>query len=554
LYRQALELDPASTQTLTLLGTIHLQRGAYEVGLTWIDTSLAQAPAQPIALNSRAAAFNQMGRFAEALRDAEQALTLKLDFAAAHTNRGDALRGIGRLQEALVSYQSAARVDPRYIPAFNNAGALLLMLGAPDSALGLYDHVARLFPDSADAHANRAAALLALRDFAGALAASERALSLKANHAQAHQNRAVALRDLGRFDESLAAFDAALAAAPRSAQAHNYRAALLERLERFDEAAKGYDNAAVLGDREAPLNMALLHLKRGNFTAGWRAYEARWSASRMPRRETGAPLWLGETPLQGKTLLLHAEQGFGDTIMFARYALLAKAQGARVLLEVQPPLASLMKSLDSGIEINSRGSPLPAHDLQTPLMSAPLAFRTTLETIPAKTPYLSADPAKVEASRTKLGERTRPRIGFVLSGGAGARNDHERSIDAAVFAPLFDLGAEFHCLQPDLRDADRAALASRANVTPHHPADFAETAALASCMDLIVTVDTATAHLAGALNLPMRIMLSKVADYRWLLDREDSPWHPSAKLYRQAQPNDWAPVIARIAQDIKALR
>lgn len=557
LYRQALEMAPENPVTLTLIGTAYLQRKNYDEGLRWINASLEQAPDQPIALNSRAAALIEQRRHAEALHDLDKAIALKPDFAAAHNNRGNALKALGLRDEALASYDKAIAADANFTMALINAGALLTEMNAPEAALLRLDQAVARAPASVEAHVNRAAALLKAMRFEDALAASERALALDPNHPLAHNNRAIALRDLDRIDEALAEFAKAITGAPQNAQMHNFHGALLERSERYDEALASYDAAMALGDADGAFNRALLKLKLGAFEEGWRLYESRWSTSRITekRRTFDAPLWLGGDDLRGKTILLHMEQGQGDAIQFCRYASMVEAKGARVILEAHPSLVTLFRSLSPSIEIIERGTPAPAFDFHCPLLSLPLAFGATLETIPARTPYLAASPEKTAQWRDRLGAKHAPRVGFCIVGGAVAQNNRERSIPIETFERLFELDLDFHCLQKEIPPADHQVLKRHARVRTHCAdlKDFSDTAALAANMDLVVSVETAVAHLAGALGLRLWIPLSHTGDFRWLTKREDSPWYPTARLIRQPRPNAWDAVVERIANDLRAI-
>jgi len=490
LYRAVLAARPRHAGALGLMGALSLQRGQYAKALTWLEASLAAEPGQPPALNNRGYALNKLGRHAEALAAFDAALALSPDYAEAHNNRGNALRDLERHAEALAAYERAIALKPDFAEAINNRGNCLQKLKRHAEALAHYERVIALKPD------------LAL----------------------GHLNRGTALTDLGRLDEAEAAYDRAIALNPA------YADALW---------AKG-----------------MLRLLRGDYATGWRLYHWRWQ-----RPESGSPspamtqrLWLGETSPAGRTLLLHAEQGFGDTIQFARYARLAQAAGARVVMVVQPELKALMAELDPPCELLLPGEAVPAFDLFCPLMSLPLAFKTTLDTVPAQVPYLRAPADRAAGWRQRLGARTRPRVGLVWSGRPTHRNDAHRSIGLDVLRAVLDCGAEFHALQVALREEDRAALARDRRIAVHAQAlrDFADTAALTAEMDLIISVDTAVAHLAGALGKPVWILLPFAPDFRWLLGREDSPWYPTARLFRQPRPDSWPEVIARVAENLTA--
>ena len=321
--------------------------------------------------------------------------------------------------------------------------------------------------------------------------------------------------ELGRLDEARASFDHAVGIRPNFAQAH--------------------------------WNRAQAMLLAGAFARGWREHEWRLAAHPELQRPFAQPLWLGEEPLAGKTLLLHAEQGLGDTIQFCRYAPLAGARGARVVLEVQTSLVDLLRDLPGVSSVVARGDPLPPFVLHCPLPSLPLAFGTTLATIPAQTPYLRVPADRAAAWEARLG-RKRPRVGLVWSGNAGHRRDRSRSIPLYALMPLFDLDATFVSLQKDVRAADQAVLQQTPKLVDVSAGleSFADTAALIGELDLVIAVDTSVAHLTGALGKRLWLLLPAAPDWRWLTGRDDSPWYPTARLFRQNDARAWGPVVTRV--------
>ena len=290
-------------------------------------------------------------------------------------------------------------------------------------------------------------------------------------------------------------------------------------------------------------NLADCRLLLGDFERGWQEYEWRWKRDQreIKQREFPQPRWSGAEALAGRTILLHSELGLGDTLLFCRYAKEVAARGARVVLEVQPPLVTLLAGLAGVAQIVASGDPLPVFDCHCPLMSLPLAFRTHLGTVPADVPYVRSDPARVAQWRSRLGASAKPRVGLVWSGSVALRND-QRSMALADMLPLVDDRAEWVSLQKELRDADREDLASRAAIRHlgDELRDFSDTAALVDLMDLVVTVDTSVANLAGAMGKKVWILLPyNPHDWRWMLTREDSAWYPTARLFRQPAPGDW---------------
>jgi hypothetical protein len=309
---------------------------------------------------------------------------------------------------------------------------------------------------------------------------------------------------------------------------------------------------------DAHWNEALLRLVRGDFSRGWAKYQWRWKSESLgvSKRNFLQPLWLGAEAIDGTTILLHSEQGFGDTIQFCRYVPLVAARGARVILEVESPLHEIMTNLAGATQVISRGDALPDFDFQCPLPSLPLAFGTRLETIPAATAYLRAPDQTLKNWQARLGPKARPRIGLVWSGRPAHKNDQNRSISLRSLLPLLDIEATFVSLQKDVRSDDAAVLKERNDVLNFGDElkDFSNTAALILQLDLVISVDTSVAHLAGALGAPVWILLPYSPDWRWLLDRDDSPWYPSVRLFRQQQIGNWAGVIDQVKNELRSVR
>jgi hypothetical protein len=301
----------------------------------------------------------------------------------------------------------------------------------------------------------------------------------------------------------------------------------------------------------------LCHLLLGNFKDGWQGYEWRWKnksiKSFKSNRSFPQPLWLGAESLAEKTILLHAEQGLGDTIQFCRYIPLVAQLGAKVILEVQRPLLKLFKDLEGVSQIIAAGDMLPAFDYQCPLLSLPLAFKTELHTIPPIAQHITSDTDKVTKWQTKLGEKTQPRVGLVWSGSAGHQNDHNRSLSLSQLLSHLPSNIEYVCLQKEIRAIDKELLAQHTQIKYFGDAleDFTDTAALCELVDLVISVDTSVAHLAGTLGKPAWVLVTLTPDWRWLLERDDSPWYPSVKVYRQDKANDWNGVLDRARSDLE---
>jgi tetratricopeptide (TPR) repeat protein len=490
IYREILAHIPTHFDALQLMGHLRGQKGQYESAVEFFRQAIKINSKQPLLHYNLGLALQHLNRPEEALGCYNIALALKPDYVEALNNQGMSLHAMHRAEEALVSYDRALALRPDYIEALNNRGTALHVLHRLEQALACYD----------------------------------RTLVLKPDHIAALNNRGMILYDLTRLDEALACYDRAVVLKPDFAAAH--------------------------------WNRSLCQLLTGDFEHGSREFEWRWeSAQQALKRDFTQPLWTGEQSVEGKTILLHAEQGLGDTIQFCRYAQLVAARGATVLLEVQPSLKALLSELKGVTKVFARGELLPAFHYHCPLLSLPLAFSTTLDTIPAEIPYLSSNADRVNEWRFRLGSKTLPRIGLTWSGSSGHRNDANRSIPLAEFAHVLTGDAHLVSLQREVRPADQAILDAHKDIVHfgHELKDFADTAALANLMDVVITVDTAVAHLAGAMGKPVWILLPFAPDWRWLLDREDSPWYPSARLFRPSAVYDRASMIASAQAELGKL-
>jgi len=391
----------------------------------------------------------------------------------------------------------------------------------------------------------------------GALADYEHAIALQADLAEAHCNRGTVLQELGRFEAAIDAHERAIALKPEYADAHlNVGNARLE-CRQLDAALRHYDIAVELRPdfAAARFSRAICLLLSGDLDRGFKDYEWRWQNPEgsviREHRAFDRPQWFGDADIAGSTILLHAEQGSGDTLQFVRYASQVSDCGARVLLEVNRPLIRLLASLSGISQVIERGHPLPPFDWHCPLMSLPLAFGTTLDSIPGQTPYLCADPGLVSAWKARLGATPGLRIGLAWSGNPLQKNDRKRSIALADWLPYLPAGPQYVCLQTPVRDSDLPTLAARRDIVNFgEELSFDAAAAVCMCLDLVMTVDTSIAHLSGALGVPTWILLPDVPDWRWLLDRNDSPWYPSVSLYRQMRRGDWTQVFERVHADL----
>ena len=463
------------------------------------------------------------------------------------------------------------RLRDLLVDSFNARGIALATNGKIEAALGCFEAAVAAHPTHAASLSNRANSLHLLGHIDAALASNDQAVAADPLHLDALFNRGLILFELGRFEEALACCDRVLARRPDHAPALGNRGATLQVLGRIDEAIASFEHAQVLrpDDRMHRFNESLARLAAGDYAEGWQRYEARWGTPLHPARRTFAqPQWHGEDVPSDRTILLHAEQGYGDTLQFCRYVPLV-ARRTRVVLEVSAPLRHLMASLPGDPSIITEGEPLPHFDLHCPLLSLPLAFGTTLATIPAQIPYLQADRRLAARWRERLSSLPGIKIGLVWAGDSGralpdARSrDRRRSIPLSCFAPLARharLGAAPEISFVSLQKGSAAMQAADPppGLVLHDWTaalnDFADTAALVEALDLVVSADTAVAHLAGALGKPVWVLNRYDACWRWLRDRTDSPWYPTARLFRQTRHGDWDPVIAEVVVALAAFR
>jgi tetratricopeptide (TPR) repeat protein len=490
LYRQVLARDPNNADLLHLLGTLVGQMRRFEESAQLLSRCVQLDPSHAAGHGSLGTSLVALGRDDEAMEHFRRAVALQPHSAEAHYNLGKALRDQKKLTEAETEFREAIRLNPNLGPAYNNLGNTVRDLGRYEESLPLY----------------------------------QTALRLRPNSAPTLHNLGLAYRSLMRLDEAMKAFDAALA---------------------FDP-----------GHHEARASRAMTLLLRGEYERGWREYECRWDiASVFKKRDYPQPLWDG-LDARGQTVLLHSEQGYGDTIQFVRYAPMVAARGARVIVECQPELKTLFQSLKGVAQVFAAGEPLPRFDAYRPLMSLPMLFGTTLATIPADVPYLSADAERVARFREEIGSDGL-RVGLVWAGAAGYQNDRNRSLSLEDLAPLAATGgARFFSLQ-------KGAAAKQASSPPQHMRltdlspelnDFADTAAAIANLDLVVCVDTAVAHLAGALAKPVWTLVAFSPDWRWLIDRVDTPWYPTMKLFRQPSIGEWSEPVRRLAAELSEFR
>jgi tetratricopeptide (TPR) repeat protein len=548
---QALAVDSNCADALHLMGQLSFHARQYDHSVEWIARALRQNPKAEY-LASLGDALQKQGRLEEALKAFDKAVQLRADDAELWKKLGTVLMELARSDEAVLSLQQALKLDPRHVEAANILGLLYFRLGRFQEGLECFSLSIDVQPKQAAALHMRAIVLERLKRFDEALADNIRSDELDPNNPETMNNLGHALQCLGRHEEALGWFDRALSRRPDFVEALGNKALALIQFHRFDEAFACYEKSRSLdpGNALTEWNHAFLQMLTGNFEAGWLGRESRWRTSLgMRDPKFSQPLWLGDSPLDGRTILLYADEGIGDSIQFARYVPMVAARGARIILALADPACALLADLPGVSHCLPKSASLPAFDLHCPMSSLPLAFKTTLESIPSTNSYLPR-PADdlVREWENRLGSRERLRVGLVWAGNPGHTNDHNRSISLEAFSRILDVDAAFFSLQKDLRAADKAVLVEYPEIVDltRHLSDFAQTAAMVSCLDLVISVDTSVAHLAGALGRPTWILLPYVPDYRWLLDRNDSPWYPTVRLFRQTETRDYTSVLDRV--------
>jgi len=558
LYRRVLDHQPGSFDCQHLLGVISYQRGDCLAAVRQIDAALKINSRIADAHLNRGNALKKLKRFDEALASYDKAIVLRGDHDPQLLNcRGSVLRDLERLEEALADLDLAIALRPDFSEAFNNRGNILKDMELPDAALADYDRAIALKPDNADAFNNRGNLHKQLGQDEQALIDYAKATTLKPDYAEAFYNYGTTLYELGRLDAARTQLAHAIALKPDYAEAFYNHGTTLMALGRIDDALADFAKALALKPDypDAAWNRGLGNLLLGRWREGWPDYERRWQTRQTPTpwHACGRPQWTGREDIRGKTLLLHSEQGHGDTIMAARFVRPVIAMGARVIVDAPAPLRELLEQID-GVALTGPAEAVPAFDLYCPLMSLPQALNVTLETVPADVPYLAAPAAHLEKWRRRLPNSDGLKVGINWAGNPAFLHDESRSIGLAGMLPLLaQSDVRFFALQKDLRDGDGEILRRHPGIEPlgGEIESFADTAAIVTHLDLVISSDTSVVHLAGALGRPVWILLQFVPDWRWLLDRGDSPWYPTARLFRQAELGDWSGVIEKVSAELR---
>jgi tetratricopeptide (TPR) repeat protein len=550
---------PIDTNALFTEAVEHQRSGRLTEALRLYDVVVELDPESAAAHCNRGAALRDLGHPEKALESLNRAIQLRPDHAEAYNDQAQVLHCLDQPVKALESFGRAIELRPDFIDAYMNMADVMQDRGRADLALEICDRAIEVKPESAEAHSKRGDALRRLSRMDEAIQSYDRAIDFDPGFAKAYNNRGIALQQLTRLEEALESYDAAIALKTDYAKAYNNRGCALRELGQWEEALESFDKAIAINAEfaEAYFNGGAWQLQQGNFKEGWPLCE--WRKKQVEPRGLlvcPQPDWTGKEDLEGKTVFVHAEQGFGDTIQFCRYGLLVREKGGRVVFGVQDGLIRLLKSLGPGIElVPLKGEP-HVFDYHVALMSLPLAFGTTLGSCPAMVPYLHAEPEKVVKWRERIG-RDGFKIGICWQGNKQAEIDTGRSFPVRHFEGITRLpNVRLISLQKNAGVEQLWDLPPGMSVETlgeefdAGPDAFIDTAAVMECLDLVITPDTAVAHLAGALGRPAWVALKYVPDWRWLIDRSDSPWYPTLRLFRQPEPGDWASVFAKIQTEL----
>ena len=575
--RRILSLEPGHAQTLHLLGLLEHQRGRSDEAIEHIRTAIMRDGRDPAfhhnlgnilrAVDRPAEAFSyyeralglaptsvdtlynlgntcqDLGQPERAATYFERALRLNPEAVELHNNLGSAFQDLGRLDEATDCYRKALALRPDLVETLDNLAGALQAQGKLDEAQACYNRALELRPNRAESRIGLGVVLRAQGRLEDAVASYRQALALSPENPDAHNNLGIALVDLGRREEAITHHEKALALQPGRAELHYNLGNALQHHGLYSEALACYGRALALNPAyaKAHLNRSLALLLNGEFDEGWQEYEWRFAVN-VYDRKFDQPLWSGE-PLAGARILIHAEQGFGDTLQFVRYTPAVAELGGRVVLEVPQSLVRLARTVTGASEVVAAGDSLPAFDCHCPLLSLPRVIKTNLATIPGAVPYLRV-PAEASAGWAERIPATRGlKVGVVWAGTTVG------AIDLRLLQPLWEVdGVSWFSLQVGERSGDIASL-DCVKITDLSPwlTDFAETAAAVCRLDLVISVDTSVAHLAGALGRPIWLLLRYPPEWRWLLEREDSPWYPTARLFRQSKEGDWPRVAREVA-------
>ncbi|MBT8623101.1 tetratricopeptide repeat protein [Polynucleobacter paneuropaeus] len=545
-YDYAITIDPDFAQAHNNRGVALAELKRFDEAVASYDKAIHHKPDYAEAYNNRGLVLHRQSFYDLAIASYDKAIHLKPTYAEAHNNRGVAFAELKNFDSAILNYDAAILINPIYMEAYSNRGTALAERKDFEGAIESYDKAIHLKSDYAEAYNNRGFAFVKLKKYVDAIASFDRAIELNRNYSEAYNNFGIAYLEQHQYDLAHLKFDKAIALNPQYADVYSNLAMLFTLQKQYDLAIKNYDIAINLKPNceDFIVHKSFVMLVKGNFDEGLKLYENR--KIRLPsgidESRFRSKAWDGTQSLSGKKILIHFEQGYGDTIQFCRFLPLITKLGGEIILEVQKPLRELFRGMEGVSLVMGEGEPTPDFDYQCSLMRLPFIFNQNLESISGQAPYISSIESRASHWQNKLGEKLKPRIGLVWSGNPEHKNDSNRSIHLKDLIPFLPDQFQYFSLQKDIRLADALTLNSSPQILnlTSELSDYAETAALVQCMDIVITVDTSVAHLAGAMGKETWVLLPYAPDWRWLLDREDSPWYSSMTLIRQDAPGDWS--------------
>ena len=545
---------PKAFVLYNILGAIFADQGKLEEAVNHHRKAVEINPSYAEGYNNLGIALQKLKQLDEAVINYKKALKLKPNFAAAYNNLGGAYKKKEKFEEAIENFKKAIDLKPDYFEAHNNLGATYKDSGQPKKAVTSCKKAIEFNPNYAEAFNNLGIALAELGKLDEAIESYLQALKIKPDYAEVHNHLGNTLTGSGKIKEAINSYQKALSYKPDYAEVYNNLGNASKYLGMNKDAINNYSKALELQPNhpEANFNESLVRLVMGEFKIGWKKYEFRWNTNQSfnQLRHQNIPLWLGKEELKNKKILVWSEQGYGDTIQFCRYIPKIIDLGAITTFEVPKNLATLVGRISNKCKIVTTGSNVEKYDFQVPLMSLPLVFNTDLASIPKKIPYLDIPSDLVKHWSKILGPKNKMRIGLAWSGRKTYKEDRFRSLKLKTILPIISGEFDFFCLQKDIREEDEEDL-KKSSIKFVGDQDFLNTAAIIKNLDLVITVDSVMPHLSGAINFPIWLLLPFCPDWRWLLDRKDSPWYPSVKIFRQKKINDWENVIKIICDEIK---
>jgi len=552
---KALEINPHHPIVNNNLGLVLRAQKKLDIAICYFNKAVNLDPNYLDALQNLATAQFDEKHFDLSIQTLDKLIKIKYDNAAAHAQRGTALMMLNQYDNALKSYNVAINIKPNMEAVHNNRGLALKKLGQFDSAIASFDQAISINPDFPEAYNNRGTVYEEQLKLYKAITSFEMAIHLRPDYAEAHNNLGNVLQNLQQYERAMICREKAITIKPDYEDAIYNKGCLLFWQNQVDIAIEYFDKVLDINpsNENAWWNKSLAHLVKGDFDVGWLLFEWRHiTLQDIDKRTFKPPRWTGAESITGKTILLYSEQGFGDTIQFCRYTKLVSSLGARVILEVPQPLIALLRKLDGVSQLVVRGEQLSEFDYCCSLMSLPMVFQTNLHSIPTPISYLQSNSAKVCFWKKRLGKKIKPRVGLVWSGNPDHTNDQNRSISLSELIPWLPKRYEYISLQKILRSNDRETLDENRYILSfiEDLKDFSDTAGLIECLDLVISVDTSVAHLAGSLGKETWVLLPFRPDWRWMLDRNDSPWYSSITLYRQQVVNVWDDVFKEIKRDL----